>query len=134
MARRASSSTNPLLIIGIIVAVITLFLAGKIFMTKKTATFSDENPLSVEELLENGNSLRGNVYMIQGKIDDKLRWTADRGQLVSIRVKTKSGEEILPIQIPQKFSKLNIEREQKYAFKVEFQQGGIPVATDISRL
>ncbi|WP_411827309.1 hypothetical protein [Luteolibacter sp. AS25] len=134
MARRASSSTNPTLIIGIVVAIIAVFIAGKFFMTKKTNTFADENPLSVQDLLENGNSLRGNVYTIQGKIDDKLRWTSDRGQFVSVRVKTKAGEEIIPVQIPQEFSKLNIEREQNYAFKIEFQQGGIPVATDVSRL
>ena len=71
---------------------------------------------------------------LEGKIDEKLRWTPSNGQVVSIRVESSGGEEIIPIQIPDKFSKLNIEREQRYAFKVEFEQGGIPVATDISRL
>jgi len=134
MARRASSSTNPVLIIGIVVAVVAAIFVGKFFMSKKTASFSDVTPLAIQDLLENGNSLRGNEYLIEGKIDEKLRWTPDKGQIISLRVKSDGGEEIIPVQIPGKFSKLNIEREQRYAFKVEFEQGGIPVATAVNRL
>jgi len=134
MARRASSSTNPVLIVVIAVVVIAIIFAGKSLLTNKSTSFSDITPLTVQDLLDNGNSLRGNVYAIEGKIDEKLRWTPSNGQVVSIRVESSGGEEIIPIQIPDKFSKLNMEREQRYAFKVEFEQGGIPVATEISRL
>lgn len=134
MARRASSSTNPVLIVGIVIAVVAVIFGGKLLLTKKSESFSDVTPLTVQDLLDNGNSLRGNEYVIEGKIDEKLRWTPSKGQIVSIRVKSSGGEEIIPVQIPDRFSKLNIEREQRYAFKVEFEQGGIPVAVDISRL
>ena len=134
MARRASSSTNPTIIIGIAFAVALAVFAGKYFLTNKSASFSDVTPLSVQELLDNGNSLRGNEYLIEGQIDEKLRWTPDKGQIISIRVKSVGGEEVIPVQIPGKFNKLNMEREQRYAFKVEFEQGGIPVATAINRL
>ena len=63
----------------------------------------------------------------------KLMRNSD-GQIISIRVKTPSGEEILPIQIPDKFNNLNIDREQSYAFKIEIKDGGIAVATAIKRL
>ncbi len=134
MPRRASSKTNPTLIVGILVVAICLFFAGKFFMSKKTESFADVPPLTVQQLLENGNSLRGNEYMIQGKIDAKLRWTPDRGQFITVRVENEGNEEIVPLQIPQEFSSLNIEREQSYAFKIEFQQGGIPIATAVNRL
>ena len=134
MARRASSSTNPILIAGIVIAVVAVIFGGKFLLTKKSTSFSDVSPLVVQDLLENGNSLRGNEYVVEGKIDEKLRWTPSSGQVVSIRVESSGGEEILPITLPDKFSKLNIEREQRYAFKVEFEQGGIPDATDVSRL
>ena len=111
MARRASSSTNPKIIIGIALAVAVIIFAGKVFLTQNSSSFSDVSPLSVQELLENGNSLRGNEYLIEGQIDEKLRWTPDKGQIVSIRVKASGGEEIIPVQIPAKFSKLNLERE-----------------------
>lgn len=134
MARRASTSTNPALIVGIIVAAGAVIFGGKILMSGKASAFSDVTPLVIDDLLENGNSLRGNEYLVEGSIDEKLRWTSDDGQVLSIRVKTAGGEEIIPIRVPQEFSKLNIEREQRYAFTVEFEKGGIPVVTAVSRL
>ncbi len=134
MARRASSSTNPAVLIGIGIAVIAIIFAGKILLGKKSTSIGDGTPLVIQELLDNGNSLRGNEYLVEGQIDEKLRWHPTNGQIVSLRVKSASGEDIIPIQIPEKFSKLNIEREQRYVFKVEFEQGGVPVATAVNRL
>lgn len=134
MARRASSSTNPTLIIGIAVAVIAVIFGGKFLMSKKKESFSDVNPLAVQDLLDNGNSLRNNEYLIEGKIDERFFRDGNTSSVVSVRVKADSGEEIVPVMIPEKFNNLNIEREQRYAFKVRFEQGGIPVATAITRL
>jgi hypothetical protein len=134
MARRASSSTNPALIIGIAVAVIAVIFGGKFLMSKKKESFSDVNPLAVQDLLDNGNSLRNNEYLIEGKIDERFFRDGNTSSVVSVRVKADSGEEVVPVMIPEKFNNLNIEREQRYAFKVRFEQGGIPVATAISRL
>jgi len=134
MARRASSSTKPALIIGIAVAVIAVIFGGKFLMSKKKESFSDMNPLAVQDLLDNGNSLRNNEYLIEGKIDERFFRDGNTSSVVSVRVKADSGEEVVPVMIPEKFNNLNIEREQRYAFKVRFEQGGIPVATAISRL
>ena len=134
MARRASSSTNPILIIGIAAVVIIAIFGGKFLMTKKSNSFSDVNPLAIQDLLENGNSLRNNEYLIEGKIDERFFRDGNASSVVSVRVKADSGEEVVPVMIPEKFNNLNIEREQRYAFKVRFEQGGIPVATAISRL
>ncbi len=134
MARRASSSTNPILLVGIGVAIIALVFVGKFLLTKKSESFSDAFPLDVKAFLEDGNAFRGDEFFIEGKIDEKLRWTPSDGQVVSIRVKTPGGEEIIPIQIPSKFSDLNIDREQSYAFKIDIKEGGIPIATAIKRL
>ncbi len=134
MARRASSSTNPVLLAGIGVAIIALVFGGKFLMTKKSESFSDAFPLDVKAFLEDGNAFRGDEFFIEGKIDEKLRWTPSDGQIVSIRVKVPGGEEIIPIQVPDKFSNLNIDREQSYAFKIDIKEGGIPVATAIKRL
>ncbi len=134
MARRASSSTNPTIIIGIVVAVVIAIFAGKFFLTKKSAAFSDVNPLVVQDLLENGISLRNNEYLIEGKIDERFFRTSNSASVVSVRVETDSGDEIIPVKIPSDFNNVNIEREQRYAFKVRFEQGGIPVATAVNRL
>lgn len=134
MARRASSSTNPILLVGIGVAVIAIVFLGKFLLGKKAESFDEAYPLDVKAFLDDGNAFRGDEFFIEGKIDEKLRWTPSDGQIVSIRVKTPGGEEIIPIQIPDKFNKLNIDREQSYAFKIDIKDGGIPVATAIKRL
>lgn len=134
MARRASSSLNPGLIIGAAVAIAAAVFAGKTVLGRKSTSFGDISPLSIEDLLENGNSLRGNEYVVQGQIDEKLQWTTSRGQFVSVKVDTPGGEEFIGIEIPPEFTKLNIDTKQKYAFRVKFRQGGIAVATGVNRL
>ena len=134
MARRASSHIHPGVIIGAVAAIVVAVIAGKSLIGKKSASFGDVAKLSVDELLENGNSLRGNEYVIEGQIDEKLQWTSDRGQLVSVKVEAPGGDEFVGIEIPNQFSKLNIDTKQKYAFRVKFRQGGIAVATGVNRL
>ena len=134
MARRASSHIHPGIIIGAVAAIVVAVIAGKSLLGKKSASFGEVAKLSVDELLENGNSLRGNEYVIEGQIDEKLQWTTDRGQLVSVKIDAPGGDEFVGIEIPNQFSKLNIDTKQKYAFRVKFRQGGIPVATGVNRL
>ena len=134
MARRASSSINPGIILGAAAAIAVAIFAGKSLLGKKSASFGDVPPLKIEELLANGNSLRGNEYVVEGQIDEKLQWTTDRGQLVSVRVESAGEDEFIGIEIPAEFNKLNIDTNQKYAFRVKFRQGGIAVATGINRL
>ncbi len=134
MARRASSKFHPGIIIGAVVAIALAVIAGKSFIGKKSSGFGEVPKLNITELLENGNSLRGNEFVVEGQIDEKLQWTTDRGQLVSLRVDAPGGDEFVAIEIPQEFSKLNIDSKQKYSFRVKFRQGGIPVATGVNRL
>lgn len=134
MARRASSRPNPGIILGAAAAIAVAVFAGKSLLGKKSASFGDLSALSIEELLENGNSLSGNEYVVHGRIDEKLHWTAARGQLVSLRVETPGGDEFIGIEIPPEFNHLNIDAQQKYAFRVKFRQGGIAVATGVNRL
>ena len=134
MARRASSSLHPGIIIGAIAAIAVAIFVGKSLIGKKSAGFGDVAKLSVDELLENGNSLRGNEYVVEGQIDEKLQWTASRGQVVSVKVGSPGGDEFVAIEIPEPFNNLNIDAKQKYLFRVRFRQGGIAVATGVNRL
>ena len=93
MARRASSSLHPGILIGIAAAVVVAIVAGQSLFKHKKPSFGDVGTLNVDDFLENGNSLRGNEYSIEGKIDEKLRWTPSRGQIISLRVSTKGGDD-----------------------------------------
>lgn len=134
MARRASSSIHPGIIIGAIAAIVVAVVAGKSLLGKKSTASIDGEKLNVHELLENGNSLRGNEYVIEGQIDEKLQWTTGNGQLVSVKVNADGDDDYVAIVIPQQFNNLNIATKQKYAFRVKFRQGGIPVATAVTNL
>lgn len=134
MARRASSSLHPSILFGLIAAIAAVIFVGKSCFGKKPEAFDHVNALDVRELLENGNSLRGNDYVIEGQIDEKLQWTNNRGQVVSVRVEVPGGPEFVGIRIPAELANLNIEIKQKYSFKVRFEEGGIAVATGVKRL
>jgi hypothetical protein len=134
MPRRASSGINAGVLIGVGVFIVVAAVAGFFLLRHKSSTFGDVPKLRIAEFLENGNSLRGNEYVVEGKIDEKLRWTPSRGQVVSIRVDDNGRTELIGIEIPAEFNDLNIEREQRYAFRIRVRQGGIPVATGIERL
>lgn len=133
MPRRASSNIHPGILAAIGIVIIIAIFAGKSLLGKKTASFGDVPMLSVSELLENGNSLRGNEYVIEGQIDEKLA-TTDHSQVVSVKVSVPGGNEFIGIEIPIQIAKQNIDIKQKYLFRLKFRDGGIPVATGLSRL
>jgi hypothetical protein len=134
MARRASSKPKPAILIGVAAIIAVAVFAGISIVGKKPASFTDVAALNMEDLLQNGHMLRGNEYAVEGMVDEKLQWTADRGQVVSLRVETPGGDEFVAVEIPPDLGTTNIEIRQKYAFRLKFRQGGIAVATGINRL
>lgn len=133
MPRRASSGISPGLLIGVVIAIAALFFGGKMIFSGKSEKSLSGAELDMATVEENANSLRGNEYVVEGKIDDQVLWTADRGQVVSIKVDSPAGPKFLGIEIPPGLSDVNIEREQTYAFRITFRQGGIAVAEEITR-
>ena len=132
MGRRASSSLNSAAIIGIIAVVAILVGVGALTLKKKGKTFNDVALLQIEEALQSANSLRGNEYRIEGKVDS--RWVRDTGEGLSLMVEDDGQTKYLFIMIPPEVSHVNIEREQRYAFKIKFGEGGVAIATDVKRL
>ncbi len=134
MPRRASSGPNVGLILGIIAVVAAAAFAGKMVFGEKSGASLDGTTLDMRSAVENANSLRGNEYIVEGKIDDQLDWDPQHGQVISLKVDDGTGSEFLAIEIPPSLSNINIEREQSYSFRVRFREGGIAVAEAISRL
>jgi len=129
MARRASSGPNITAIIGIAAFVIIALVGAKFLLGGKSDKIKSGTTLSMQEFLENGNSLRGNEYVVSGTVDQ--RWPRDNGQLVSLLV--DDSKDLIGIEIPSSFDGVNIERLQKLTLKVKFREGGVPVATEIAR-
>jgi hypothetical protein len=131
MGRRASSSINATAIVGIIAVIAILVGVGVILLNKKGETFENIAPLLVQEALENGNSLRGNEYHVEGKL--LARWPREEGAVVEILVEETGKKTHFPIVVPADVSSVNFEREQRYAFKIKFGDGGVAIATDVKR-
>jgi hypothetical protein len=134
MPRRASSKIHPAYIAVAIVVLILAVLGGMSLVGKKKAAFGDLQPIDVRQLMENANSMRGSEYLVEGEVNEKLHWTPDRGQFISLRVKDGRDEEVIGIEIPPDFNNVNIEVRQSYAIRVRVRDGGILVATGINRL
>ena len=131
MARRASSKSNSSTTIGILAAVVVILGVGYFIINKKPSGFSAP-PLPVNAFRNNANSLRGNVYSVEGRVHS-IR-PQDSGKFVHLRVEEGSTEQDIFVIVPNSTNSVNIEREQKYAFKVEIKKGGIPEALELVRL
>ncbi len=132
MSRRASKGSNQSALIIISLLVIALFAVGVTFLTKKKAAYSSLPSLLVRDLMENGNSLRGNKYQVEGKIEE--RWVKNAYEGLHLSVKEGGRSYPVFIKIPQDLERPNIEREKRYSFSIEIGSGGIPLATGIQRL
>jgi len=146
MPRRASSGINVGQIVGIgaaligflvIAALLVKLIAGGLLgessggkkSSRKAA--GDASPLNLVTYRDNGNSLRGNVYRVEGKVEETLRWTPDRGRLISFEAKDATETMPLPVLVPEDFSNLNIERGTELGLVVRVDRDGTLVAESI---
>ncbi len=135
MPRRASSGANPVIIILFVVAIAVIgYMAMSFVKGGKDERFSDTTPLQVGDFLANGNSLRGNTYRFEGTVDEKLRYTPSKGQILSVYIDQANGSGYIPVEVPASADLGNIETRQKYMFKATFREGGIAVASAIEAL
>ena len=79
--------------------------------------------------MQNSNSLRGNVYKIEGTVSQALQWSPTAGRLYSIEV----GDDVLPVLVPPDFKSVNIERGQRFNFKIEVGDRGVLLALDVKK-
>ncbi|MDQ3625043.1 MAG: hypothetical protein M3463_21620 [Verrucomicrobiota bacterium] len=131
MARRASSSTHPVwMLIG--VALVVGALTGGYFLYGRVSDpYRTMRNLPVQDYLENSNSLRGNVYKLDGTISQSLDWSPTAGRLFAV---DGLNGEVLPILIPAQFNHVNLERGQRYFFKIEVGDKGILRAQDVKKV
>lgn len=122
MARRAKTKFNPLHLTGILAVIIGLACAGYFFMRgSKSTGYTGVPSLNVSEYLDNSNALGNNTYQLEGIIEERLdNWRSADGRLFSV-VPSSGGESPLPVFIPAKFNNTNVQRHQRFQFKVTIQ-------------
>tara|TARA_R110000850_G_scaffold167905_4_gene292923 strand:- start:2721 stop:3164 length:444 start_codon:yes stop_codon:yes gene_type:complete len=145
MPRRASSGANVGQIAGISAAILGfLLIAALLFRLiagdmlgggsggggSKRST-ANASSLNLATYRDNGNSLRGNVYRVEGRVEETLRWTADRGRLISFEANDSNLTIPVPVLVPEDFSYINIERGSELAMVVRVDRDGTLVAEAI---
>jgi hypothetical protein len=131
VARRSKKSRLPLGIAIAIVLVIAAFLGSRFFVTRSSQPFRTVTPLDVETYLENANSLRGNVYKIEGEVLNSLGWSPTKGRLIAVGV--DSGNKVVPVLVTIDFSHVNIQRGQRFIFLLEVDDKGILRTKDMTK-
>jgi hypothetical protein len=132
MVRRASSSVHPLWVGGVIVLIAAAMLGGWFLFKSVSDPFRTLTALDVSGYLENANSLRGNVYKLNAIVDTQLAWAPREGRLYSVEVEARN--DVLALMIPATFNGMNIQKGQRYFFKIEVGDKGILRVQDIRKV
>ncbi len=123
MARRAQSGLKPIHLVGLLLLLGAFIGLGYVMLNRTTDPMTGITALSTEEYLESSTALSGNTYRIEGTVDDRLdNWRATDGRLFSVQV-SEAGS-FLPVWVPANLE-TNIQRGQRYVFKVRVLETGI---------
>ncbi len=140
MARRANSKIRPLWIALILGALALAAVVGVLVQTSGGDPFRTDPELDLDEYLANANSLQGNVYKVHGAIAQSLGYSREKGRLFSVNVPGHDGGGeggasggILPVLVPPKLSYLNLQKGQRYVFRLEVGDAGVLRALDMKK-
>jgi hypothetical protein len=137
MARRAKSQFTPLHLIAILAGFgLIAFVGFKVLQSSGASSgFVDTTDLDLREYMENSNALSNNTYRIEGTIEDRLdNWRSSQGRLFSVLVDDGKERAALGVIVPEKFNGTNIQRGQRFKFKVTVQSGtGMLEVVDLTK-
>ena len=150
MARRANSKIRPLWIALALGALVVAIAVGVIVQNTGGEPYRTVPELDMTEYLNNANSLQGNVYKVRGSIAQALGYSRDKGRLFSVEVSggnnggsggsgggnnfgDNANVAVLPILVPPSLSYLNLQKGQRYIFRLEVGDGGILKAQDMKK-
>jgi len=128
MGRRASSSVNPAWFVIVAVVVVAAIAGGWALKGTVADPFRTLAPFPTSEYLQNSNSLRGNVYKLEGVVSEQLAY-ANNARLISIEV---NGEPVSLI-VPAELRDVNVQKGQRLLFKVEVGDKGILKALGVKK-
>lgn len=132
VARRANSPIRPLWILLTLGAIGLAIGGGVLLQNGGGEPFRTAPALVLADYLDNANSLRGNVYRLKGQIAQSLGYSRARGRLFSVLV-DGNGRDVVPILVPPGLSYLNLQKGQRYTFRLEVGNAGILQALEMKK-
>ena len=124
MARRAHRTSSPVAWWGGVALIVALGAGGALFFQKGSDPYRTVEALKPQDYLENANSLRGNVYQLEGVIASSLGSSPERGRLFSLRTSYGDKDWPLPVLVPPGYREINLQRGQRYRIKVKVNEAG----------
>jgi hypothetical protein len=127
MARRAQSSIRPSHLLGLVAILALLGGGGFALLHRTTDPMTGVTELVTSEFLENATALSGNIYKVEGIVDDRLDqgWRQSDGRLFSVQVSRGGSSDYVPVWVPPDYEGANIQRGQRYTFKVRVLENGV---------
>jgi len=133
MPRRASSRTHPVWLVVALILLAGALAGGAYLWMSLSDPYRTLAPIDVPTYLDNANSLRGNVYKLTGTIDSELAWSPDGGRLFSV-LADGSKTDVLPLLIPPELNSVNIQKDQRFFFKIQVGDKGILTASGLRKI
>lgn len=121
MARKRKSPQKTGWLLGVAALGVLLFAGVYLLGSKENNNARTTPLLDIPSYLANANSLRGNIYKLEGTVSESLAWSPDSGRLIAV----EADENIIPILVTPEFSSLNIQKEQQLVFILEVDEKGI---------
>lgn len=126
MPRRAQSGVRPAHWLGLVLTLAVLGGGGYALMHRAVDPMTGVTELDTEEFLENASALGDNVYKVEGIVDDRLdKWRSSEGRLFSVQITERAGSTFVPVWVPPDLQGPNVQRGQRYVFKVRVQENGV---------
>lgn len=127
MPRRAQSGVRPAHWLGILAIFAVIGGGGYALMNRATDPMTGITELSTREFLDDASALSGNIYRLEGIVDDRLdKWRSADGRLFSVQISDGTGSgNFVPVWVPPDYQGANIQRGQRYSFKVRVQENGV---------
>jgi len=117
----------------VLVAVAALGMAGYWSYRLLGGAYRTTETLNPSNYYENANSLRGNTYLVEGRVGNSLGWNPEKGRLFSLVIRSDNRDWILPIFVPHDLQTLNIQKNQKYIVKAKVNDRGILSVVEMSK-
>jgi hypothetical protein len=126
MSRRAQSGVRPTHWLGLIAILAVVGGGGFALMNRTIDPMTGLTDLSAAEFMENATALSGNEYKVEGVVDDRLdNWRSTDGRLFSLKLSDGSDNTYVPVWVPPEYKGPNIQRMQRYIFKVHVLETGV---------
>ncbi len=133
MPRRAQSGVRPAHWLGLAVLLVAVIGGGYALLHRGSDPLTGLSALDPTEYLESSTALSGNTYRVEGVIDDRLdNWRAVEGRLFSVQLSDAGGMNFVPVWVPSSFE-VNVQRGQRYVFKVRVLETGVLEVIDLNK-